>query len=110
MAYASVTYTSASGTTFALTNGSGELLRKPRPYYEYADKLVSPDIFDVILKNIDPQAQQAENEAKGKGKGKGQGSGSPQAGEGELFPRAPLCLSLLSASGVGICSPGSQAK
>ena len=45
--------------------------------------VVACDIFDVILKNIDPQAQQAENEAKGKGKGKGQGSGSPQAGEGE---------------------------
>jgi len=45
--------------------------------------VVACDIFDVILKNIDPQAQQTENEAKGKGKGKGQGSGSPQAGEGE---------------------------
>jgi hypothetical protein len=43
--------------------------------------IVACDIFDVILKNIDPQAQQAENEAKGKGKGQGQGS--PQAGEGE---------------------------
>jgi hypothetical protein len=45
--------------------------------------VVACDIFDVILKNIDPQAQQAENEAKGKGKGNGQGQGSPQAGDGE---------------------------
>jgi hypothetical protein len=45
--------------------------------------VVACDIFDVILKNIDPQAQQAENEAKGKGKSNGQGQGSPQAGEGE---------------------------
>lgn len=33
MAYASVTYTSASGTTFALTNGSGD----PIPYLKQAD-------------------------------------------------------------------------
>ncbi len=33
MAYASVTYTSASGTTFALTNGSGD----PIPYLKQSD-------------------------------------------------------------------------
>ena len=46
--------------------------------------VVACDIFEVILNNIDPQAQQAENEANGKKqKGNGQGQGSPQAGEGE---------------------------
>ena len=45
--------------------------------------VVACDIFEVILNNIDANAQAEENKAKGKGKGKGQGSGSPQAGEGE---------------------------
>ena len=43
--------------------------------------VVACDIFEVILTNIDANAQEEEN--KGKGKGKGQGQGSPQAGEGE---------------------------
>jgi len=37
MAYASVTYTSASGTTFALTNSSGD----PIPYLRQADIAVT---------------------------------------------------------------------
>jgi hypothetical protein len=46
--------------------------------------VVACDIFDVILKNIDADAQAAENKANGqKQKGNGQGQGSPQAGEGE---------------------------
>jgi hypothetical protein len=43
--------------------------------------VVACDIFDVILTNIDANAQAEEN--KGNGKGKGKGQGSPQAGEGE---------------------------
>ena len=43
--------------------------------------VVACDIFDVILTNIDTNAQAEEN--KGKGKGNGKGQGSPQAGEGE---------------------------
>jgi len=43
--------------------------------------VVACDIFEVILTNIDANAQEEEN--KSKGKGKGQGQGSPQAGEGE---------------------------
>ncbi len=46
--------------------------------------IVACDIFEVILTNIDANAQAEENKANGqKQKGKGQGSGSPQAGEGE---------------------------
>ena len=45
--------------------------------------VVACDIFEVILNNIDANAQAEENKAKGKGKGNGQGQGSPQAGEGE---------------------------
>lgn len=45
--------------------------------------VVACDIFEVILTNIDANAQAEENKAKGNGKGKGQGQGSPQAGEGE---------------------------
>jgi hypothetical protein len=45
--------------------------------------VVACDIFEVILTNIDANAQEEENKAKGKGKGNGQGQGSPQAGEGE---------------------------
>jgi hypothetical protein len=46
--------------------------------------VVACDIFEVILTNIDANAQAAENKANGqKQKGKGQGQGSPQAGEGE---------------------------
>jgi hypothetical protein len=46
--------------------------------------VVACDIFEVILTNIDANAQAEENKANGqKQKGKGQGSGSPQAGEGE---------------------------
>jgi hypothetical protein len=41
--------------------------------------VVACDIFEVILTNIDANAQEEEN----KSKGKGQGQGSPQAGEGE---------------------------
>ena len=43
--------------------------------------VVACDIFEVILTNIDANAQAEEN--NGKGKGKGQGNSSPQAGEGE---------------------------
>jgi hypothetical protein len=45
--------------------------------------VVACDIFEVILTNIDANAQEEENKGKGKGKGQGQGQGSPQAGEGE---------------------------
>ena len=33
-----------------ILDGNGDLLKKPRPYYEYANKLVSPDIFDVKIR------------------------------------------------------------
>jgi hypothetical protein len=45
--------------------------------------VVACDIFEVILTNIDANAQAEENKGKGNGKGNGQGQGSPQAGEGE---------------------------
>ena len=45
--------------------------------------VVACDIFEVILTNIDANAQAEENKSKGNGKGNGQGQGSPQAGEGE---------------------------
>jgi hypothetical protein len=45
MAYASVTYTSASGTTFALTNGSGD----PIPYLKQADiKVYVNDVLKTL--------------------------------------------------------------
>jgi hypothetical protein len=45
--------------------------------------IVACDIFEVILTNIDANAQAEENKGKSKGNGNGQGQGSPQAGEGE---------------------------
>jgi hypothetical protein len=33
-----------------ILNSTGELLRKPRPYYEFSNKLVTPDIFDVKIR------------------------------------------------------------
>lgn len=33
-----------------IIDGNGEMLKKPRPYYEFAEKLTSPDIFDVKIR------------------------------------------------------------
>jgi hypothetical protein len=33
-----------------ILDGNGELLDKPKPYYEFSNKLVSPDIFDIKIR------------------------------------------------------------